>query len=103
MPPAPEFDRKRFATRLAGKKSTTKNVFSALGMWLCANIHANSSTWPTRAKTNASVGDLSFKRRISSLTKKAEPPPTHGVNRDSGNASANGGWLRRLVRQQRAE
>src|ERR1035438_8737164 len=34
------------------------------------------------------------------LTKKAEPPPTHGVNRDSGTASANGGWLRRLVKRQ---
>ncbi len=32
------------------------------------------------------------------LTKKAEPPPTRGVNRDSGTNSANGGWLRRLVR-----
>jgi hypothetical protein len=32
------------------------------------------------------------------LTKKAEPPPTRGVNRDSGTDSANGGWLRRLVR-----
>jgi len=31
---------------------------------------------------------------------KAEPPPTRGVNRDSGTESANGGWLRRLVRQQ---
>ena len=35
----------------------------------------------------------------SSLTKKAEPPPTRDVNRDSGTASANGGWLRRLVRR----
>src|SRR5271168_2143475 len=34
----------------------------------------------------------------SGLTKKAEPPPTRGVNRDSGTASGNGGWLRRLVR-----
>ena len=33
-----------------------------------------------------------------SLMKKAEPPPTRDVNRDSGTASANGGWLRRLVR-----
>ena len=32
------------------------------------------------------------------LTKKAEPPPTRGVNRDSGTEGANGGWLRRLVR-----
>jgi hypothetical protein len=35
---------------------------------------------------------------ISGLTKKAEPPPTGDVNRDSGTDSANGGWLRRLVR-----
>jgi hypothetical protein len=35
------------------------------------------------------------------LTKKAEPPPTHDVNRDSGTAMTNGGWLRRLVRHQR--
>jgi hypothetical protein len=34
------------------------------------------------------------------LTKKAEPPPIRDVNRDSGTASANGGWLRRLVRRQ---
>ena len=34
------------------------------------------------------------------LTKKAEPPPTRDVNRDSGTDSANGGWLRRLVRPQ---
>jgi len=27
------------------------------------------------------------------LTKKAEPPPTRDVNRDSGTASANGGWV----------
>src|SRR5208283_3783547 len=33
------------------------------------------------------------------LTKKAEPPPTRDVNRDSGTDSANGGWLRRLVRR----
>ena len=39
----------------------------------------------------------------SRLTKKAEPPPTRDVNRDSGTASANGGWLRRLVRHQRRE
>jgi hypothetical protein len=36
---------------------------------------------------------------VGGLTKKAEPPPTRDVNRDSGTASANGGWLRRLVRQ----
>src|ERR1039457_2087543 len=36
----------------------------------------------------------------SRLTEKAEPQPTRDVNRDSGTASANGGWLRRLVRHQ---
>src|ERR1035441_8648292 len=39
-----------------------------------------------------------FSWRECGLTKKAEPPPTRDVNRDSGTASANGGWLRRLVR-----
>src|ERR1035438_4356057 len=43
------------------------------------------------------VADMSV--TLLRLTKKAEPPPTRGVNRDSGTASANGGWLRRLVRQ----
>ena len=36
---------------------------------------------------------------IMRLTKKAEPPPTRGVNRDSRTDSANGGWLRRMVRR----
>ena len=36
--------------------------------------------------------------KSSGLTKKAEPPPACGMNRDSGTDSANGGWLRRLVR-----
>jgi len=49
-----------------------------------------------------------IKGRECGLTKKAEPPPTRGVSRDSGTASAihlrqgyggqDGGWLRRLVR-----
>jgi len=42
---------------------------------------------------------LESKEAHSSLTKKAEPPPTRDVNRDSGTASANGGWLRRFVRR----
>src|ERR1019366_1197905 len=33
---------------------------------------------------------------IARLTKKAEPPPTRGVD---CNRSGNGGWLRRLVRR----
>ena len=41
---------------------------------------------------------VAFSLVLIRLTKKAEPPPTRGVNRDSGTASANGGWLRRLVR-----
>jgi hypothetical protein len=39
----------------------------------------------------------------SRLTKKAEPPPTRSVNRDSGTDRAIGGWLRRLVRPQKRE
>src|SRR5665213_2536054 len=41
---------------------------------------------------------VSYKSAVG-LTKKAEPPPTRDVNRDSGTDRANGGWLRRLVRQ----
>jgi hypothetical protein len=33
------------------------------------------------------------------LTKKAEPPPTRDVNRDSGTDRAIGGWLQRVVRR----
>ncbi len=41
---------------------------------------------------------MCFHKGVSRLTTKAEPPPTGDVNRDSGTDSANGGWLRRLVR-----
>src|ERR1035437_4255539 len=46
------------------------------------------------------TSSVKIKKRGSGLTKKAESPPTNGVNRDSGTTSANGGWLRRLVRHQ---
>ena len=36
--------------------------------------------------------------RINPPNEKSSATPTRGVNRDSGTASANGGWLRRLVR-----
>ena len=42
------------------------------------------------------------KGEATAVTEKAEPPPTRDVNRDSGTDSANGGWLRRLVRRQNA-
>jgi hypothetical protein len=55
---------------------------------------------PTR-KLRSSLEFSSCARRLREgffiLTKKAEPPPTRDENRDSGTASANGGWLRRLV------
>jgi len=44
------------------------------------------------------VCDFECHKRVCSLTKKAEPPPTRDVNRDCGTDSGNGGWLRRLVR-----
>ena len=70
---------------------------------------------PARAKPKQTIGDLLISiceltltpqrntarqnpKTRCGLTKKAEPPPTRGVNRDSGTTSANGGWLRRLVR-----
>ena len=39
------------------------------------------------------------KRGLTMPNVESWPPPTHGVNRDSGTDRANGGWLRRLVRQ----
>src|ERR1017187_1889693 len=54
----------------------------------------------TKSSNEVSIGFICNKRE-ERLTKKAEPPPTRGVNRDSGTDSANGGWLRRLVRHQR--
>src|SRR5665213_3351373 len=62
-----------------------------------ANEYAESIT---RSLTNAAFSSEIVMACECGLTKKAEPPPTRGVNRDSGTASANGGWLRRLVRPQ---
>src|ERR1017187_8382255 len=50
-------------------------------------------------RTTVSQTSVKSPKPSHGLTKKAEPPPTRGVNRDSGTDSANGGWLRRLVRQ----
>jgi hypothetical protein len=59
--------------------------------------------WLPQSKTSRNFSGGLVKHGYSftetALTKKAEPPPTRGVNRDSGTDSANGGWLRRLVRQ----
>src|ERR1019366_8566469 len=64
--------------------------------------------WPWRSQTkykcqlpaeSSSKMLAYFSWRECGLTEKAEPPPTRDVNRDSGTASANGGWLRRLVRR----
>jgi hypothetical protein len=42
-----------------------------------------------------------FTHKRMTPNEKSSATPTRGVNRDSGTASANGGWLRRLVRHQR--
>jgi hypothetical protein len=39
----------------------------------------------------SNLGSIFFIGATNGLTKKAEPPPTRGVNRDSGTDSANGG------------
>ena len=56
---------------------------------------ANGARQPQRSHRRG----LAFTRLRSSdiggITKKAEPPPTRGGNRDSETASANGGWHRR--------
>ena len=69
-----------------------------------SELSATYSSKSESAKSSPAKSALAkSKKRGSGLTKKAEPPPTRGVNRDSGTASANGGWLRRLVRRQHVE
>jgi hypothetical protein len=60
-----------------------------------ANEYADSIT---RSLTNAAFSSEIVMVCECGLTKKAEPPPTRDVDRDSGTDRANGGWLRRLVR-----
>ena len=52
------------------------------------------SAWKLLKHFSADMNTLSTSSNTPNI---AEPPPTHGVNRDSGTASANGGWLRRHV------
>ena len=47
----------------------------------------------TPAITKAN-NEIALFMRVIGLTKKAEPPPTRGVNRANGTDSANSGWLR---------
>jgi hypothetical protein len=44
-----------------------------------------------RNRLNTDNKTMYLIKRSMMPTKKAEPPPTRGVNRDSGTASANGG------------
>src|SRR5471032_3165079 len=56
-----------------------------------------TATRQQRRHRSASEAAQSTDRCVScGLTKKAEPPPTRGVD---CNRSGNGGWLRRLVRR----
>jgi hypothetical protein len=60
-----------------------------------------SRTKKPELEPDKAASNIFIKMCECGLTKKAEPPPTCDVNRDSGTECANGGWLRRLVRQQR--
>jgi hypothetical protein len=57
----------------------------------------HKAPYPAAGKA-AKITLIKILKTSRGLTKKAEPPPTCDVNRDSGTDSANGGWLRRLVR-----
>jgi hypothetical protein len=61
----------------------------------------NNATSVAKLPLSQGMGLRVLSMRVVRLTKKAEPPPTRDVNRDSGTDSANGGWLRRLVRPHR--
>ena len=61
---------------------------------LCARTQTGNTA---SAQTGNDMSGVKISMRWQCrLTKKAEPPPTRDVNRDSGTDSANGGWLRRL-------
>jgi len=77
---------------------------------IAAGIQAKAKTAkPTTSQSASNLRRVNLLKSVvsdvmvvlSGLTKKAEPPPTRDVNRDSGTDRANGGWLRRLVRPQR--
>ena len=59
---------------------------------------STAATSPATKPTTKPFVSFGYIVRSIRLTKKAEPPPTRDGNRDSGTDSANGGWLRRLVR-----
>ena len=75
---------------------------------IAAGIQAKAKTAkPTTSQSASNLRRVNLLKSVvsdvmvvlSGLTKKAEPPPTRDVNRDSGTDRANGGWLRRLVRR----
>src|ERR1039458_1323268 len=71
---------------------------------MLAAIMGAASDKQVNAIQSAHLGNLNMNGRKKlmckgGLTKKAEPPPTRDVNRDSGTDSANGGWLRSIVRR----
>ena len=78
-------------------RGTAKNGMESAITTPLLNMPVASATFPNSGILR---NDLNMETNVLiRLTKKAEPPPTRGVNRDSGTDSANGGWLRRLVRQ----
>jgi hypothetical protein len=78
-------------------------------LYFLAHTHRQScneiiTTRRTKIGLDASMKAMlnsNFLRHALPLTKKAEPPPTRSVDRDSGTASAIGGWLQRLVEPSR--
>src|ERR1019366_4492269 len=72
---------------------------AVVACWEVSDALCRELSQPTRINAKTTTSDVFIKFASSSLTKKAEPPPTRDVNRDSGTDRANGGWLRRLVRR----
>ena len=79
--------------------SLANRMAVVVACWEVSDALWRELSQPTRINAKMTTSDVFIKCASSSLTKKAEPPPTRDVNRDSGTASANGGWLRRLVRR----
>jgi len=86
-PPSPTRNPDAFlAPKLPNCRSTDRTAYRGKGT-------------ASPARQRIAPGRWVYSCAWSCRTKKAEPPPTCDANRDSGTASANSGWLRRLVRR----
>ena len=83
----------------AAEKKAWREYDGALEKYEAESKLQSAALMEAKNKWSATYEALKAYKKESTANEKAEPPPTRDVNRDSGTDSANGGWLRRMVRQ----